>query len=173
MSWNLGTLTSWNPVSHSTPVTGLIYLYLYLYLYYYSSNYDNKYDIWTSKSSVAVVCFLPGRAKDLSASLYFQFKDAENRLRRPQWPRGLRRSSAAACLLRLCVQNPPWARISVSCQCFVLSGRGPYNELITRPEESYRLWCVVVCDLEISWMRRPWSKGGYCAKRKKWKNRLT
>jgi hypothetical protein len=22
------------------------------------------------------------------------------------------------------------------------------NELITRPEESYRLWCVVVCDLE-------------------------
>ena len=23
------------------------------------------------------------------------------------------------------------------------------DELITRPEESYRLWCVVVCDLEI------------------------
>jgi len=22
------------------------------------------------------------------------------------------------------------------------------DELITRPEESYRLWCVVVCDLE-------------------------
>ena len=22
------------------------------------------------------------------------------------------------------------------------------RELITRPEESYRLWCVVVCDLE-------------------------
>jgi len=30
----------------------------------------------------------------------------------------------------------------------VLSGRGLCNELITRPEESYRLWCVVVCDLE-------------------------
>jgi hypothetical protein len=28
-------------------------------------------------------------------------------------------------------------------------------ELITRPEESYRLWCVVVCDLETSRMR-PW-----------------
>jgi hypothetical protein len=25
---------------------------------------------------------------------------------------------------------------------------------ITRPEESYRLWCVVVCDLETSRMRR-------------------
>jgi len=34
--------------------------------------------------------------------------------------------------------------------CRVLSGRGLCDELITRPEESYRLWCVVVCDLEIS-----------------------
>jgi len=31
---------------------------------------------------------------------------------------------------------------------FVLSGRGLCNELITRPEDSYRLWCVVVYDLE-------------------------
>ena len=30
------------------------------------------------------------------------------------------------------------------------SGRGLCDELITRPEESYRLWCVVVCDLETS-----------------------
>jgi hypothetical protein len=30
----------------------------------------------------------------------------------------------------------------------VLSGRGLCDELITCPEESYRLWCVVVCDLE-------------------------
>jgi hypothetical protein len=29
----------------------------------------------------------------------------------------------------------------------VLSGRGLCDELITRLEESYRLWCVVVCDL--------------------------
>jgi hypothetical protein len=29
-----------------------------------------------------------------------------------------------------------------------------HGELITRPEDSYRLWCVVVCDLETSWMRR-------------------
>jgi hypothetical protein len=29
-----------------------------------------------------------------------------------------------------------------------LSGRGLCDELITRPEESYRLWCVVMCDLE-------------------------
>jgi hypothetical protein len=36
----------------------------------------------------------------------------------------------------------------VYCKCCVLSGRGLCDELITRPEESYRLWCVVVCDLE-------------------------
>ena len=36
----------------------------------------------------------------------------------------------------------------VYCGCCVLSCRGLCDELITRPEESYRLWCVVVCDLE-------------------------
>ena len=34
----------------------------------------------------------------------------------------------------------------------MLSGRGLCDELITRPEESYRLGCVVVCDLETSRM---------------------
>jgi len=32
----------------------------------------------------------------------------------------------------------------------VSSGRGLCDELITRPEESYRLWCVTVCDLETT-----------------------
>jgi len=32
----------------------------------------------------------------------------------------------------------------------VLSRRGLSDELITRPEESYRLWRIVVCDLETS-----------------------
>jgi len=38
----------------------------------------------------------------------------------------------------------------VCCECCVLSGRGLCDELITRPEQSYRLWCVVVCDLETT-----------------------
>jgi hypothetical protein len=42
------------------------------------------------------------------------------------------------------------------CECCVLSGRGFCDELITRTEEPYRLWCVVVCDVEISSMRRRW-----------------
>jgi hypothetical protein len=45
--------------------------------------------------------------------------------------------------------------MSVCCQCCVLSGRGLCDGLIIRPEESYRLWRVVVCDLETSKMRRP------------------
>jgi hypothetical protein len=41
--------------------------------------------------------------------------------------------------------------MSVSCECCVLSGRGLCDELVTRPEESYRLWCVsTVCDHETS-----------------------
>jgi len=40
-----------------------------------------------------------------------------------------------------------------------LSGRGLCDELITRPEESYRLWCVVVCDLETSRMGAPYIYG--------------
>jgi len=36
----------------------------------------------------------------------------------------------------------------VCCKCCVLSCIGLCDELITRPEESYGLWCVVVCDLE-------------------------
>jgi len=56
--------------------------------------------------------------------------------------------------------------MSVCCECCVLSGRGLCVGLIIRPEESYRLWCVVVCDLETSRMRRPWPTGGCCTNKK-------
>ena len=75
---------------------------------------------------------------------------------RSQWPSGLRRRFAAARLLRSWVRIPPGAWIFVCCECCVLSGRGLCDELVTRPEESYRMWCVVVCDLESSRTRRPW-----------------
>ena len=35
-------------------------------------------------------------------------------------------------------------------------GRTPLDEVITRPEESYRPWCVVVCDLETSRIGAPY-----------------
>ena len=76
---------------------------------------------------------------------------------------GLRRRSAAPRLQRLWVRIPPEAWMFFCCECCVLSGRGLCDELITRREESYRLWCVVVCDLEPSWMRRSWPTGGAVA----------
>jgi hypothetical protein len=87
-----------------------------------------------------------------------------------QWLRGLIRSAAAR-LMRLWIRIPPGAWMSVYLECCVLSGRGLYDELITRPEEFYRLWCVVVCDLETSWMRRPYPTG-CCDAKSKQTNRL-
>jgi len=83
---------------------------------------------------------------------------------RSQWPHGLRRRYADAHRLRLWVRNPPAAWTFVCCECCVMSGRGLCDKLITRPEESYRLWCVVVCDLETSRMRKPRPTGGCRAK---------
>ena len=61
-----------------------------------------------------------------------------------QWPRGLGLESAAACWLGLRVRIPPGSQTSVAYECCVLSGRGLHVGLITRPEESYRVWRVCV-----------------------------
>ena len=63
---------------------------------------------------------------------------------------GLRRGSAAASLPRLWVRIPPGAWMTVVIVVCWLSGRSLCDELITHPDESYRLWCVVLCDPEIS-----------------------
>jgi hypothetical protein len=61
---------------------------------------------------------------------------------RSRWPRGLRRESEGVRLLRLRVRIPPGAGMSVCSECCVLSGRGLFDGLITRAEQSYRVWCV-------------------------------
>ena len=68
-----------------------------------------------------------------------------------------------------CIYESRWGHgyLSVYYECWVLSGTGICDELITRAEESYRLWCVLVCDLEISWMRTPQHALGRSATRKK------
>ena len=63
---------------------------------------------------------------------------------------------AAAHLLRSWVRIPPGAWILICCECRVLSDGGLCDELITRPEEFYQLWCVVVCDLETSRIGAPY-----------------
>jgi hypothetical protein len=82
----------------------------------------------------------------------------------------VRHGPAAASLLRLWIRITPGTWMSVCCDCCVLSCIGLCNELITYPEESYRLWCVVVCDLETLWMRRPWPIGDCCDKNKQTHN---
>ena len=46
--------------------------------------------------------------------------------------------------------------MSVCVKCCELSGKVLCDGLITRPEESYGLCCVVVCDLETSRMGAPY-----------------
>jgi len=60
------------------------------------------------------------------------------------------------------VGSNPTGGMNVCFECCV-SGRGLCDELITRPEESYRLWCIVLCGLETSRMRRPWPALGRTA----------
>jgi hypothetical protein len=59
------------------------------------------------------------------------------------------------------VGSNPTGGMDVCLSC-VLSGRGLCDELITRTEESYRLWSVV--DQETSWTRRPYPALGYRAR---------
>jgi hypothetical protein len=57
------------------------------------------------------------------------------------------RSKAWVCgrsLAEIVGSNPAGGNACLSFECCVLSGRCLCEELITRPEESYRLWCVWV-----------------------------
>jgi hypothetical protein len=65
--------------------------------------------------------------------------------------KGSFRRSRAARLLGLWVRIPPGACMSVSCE-FCVSGRGLCVGLVTRPEKSYRVWCVWVW----SWCLENW-----------------
>ena len=82
---------------------------------------------------------------------------------RCQWPRGLRRRSAAVRILR------SWVRISwngylsgVSVVCCQVQVSVTILSLVQRSPT----WCVVVCDLETSRMRKPWPALGRSAKKK-------
>jgi hypothetical protein len=66
-----------------------------------------------------------------------------------RWPRCLKRGTAAVLLLGLRVRILPLSWTSISCDCCVLSGTDLCVGLITRPEESYRLWCVWVWSLKL------------------------
>ena len=132
-------------------------IFIDLFLWYIFLSLNSSYKAFSQFSSYILVA---------RPAYPLSFSNRNSIHCRSQWPRGLRRRSAAARLLRSWVRIPPGAWIFVCCECCVLSGRGLCDELITRPEESYRLWCVVVCDLETSWMK-PWPALGRSATAKK------
>ena len=57
----------------------------------------------------------------------------------------------------------PAGGMDVCCEWCVLSGRGLCDEQVTRPEMSYLLQCVVMCDLGTTRMRRSWPALGRSA----------
>jgi len=63
---------------------------------------------------------------------------------RIQWARGVSRGFAPARLLGLCVRILPEAWMFVNFGCCVLRSRDFRDEIVTRPEQYYRVWCVCV-----------------------------
>ena len=70
---------------------------------------------------------------------------------RSLYPHGLMRGSAAPRLLGLRLESPQRHGYLSFFECCFLSGRGLCVDLITHPEESYRVWCV-----ELSVIVKPW-----------------
>ena len=72
----------------------------------------------------------------------------------PHWSRlpcGLRRRSAAFCFLGSRVRIPLKVWVLICCGCLCCVGSGLCNELITRPEKSFRA-CVCVCVCVLRWV---------------------
>ena len=93
-----------------------------------------------SKKKIKIFCLLErlkASALALNSSLIIVSLFLIRILSRSQWLCGLR--SAAARLLELWVRVTPKAWVSICCECCVLPGRDLCDELITCPEESYRL----------------------------------
>jgi hypothetical protein len=128
------------------------YIYIYIYIYIYMECIFLMFLDHTQRRSTVVRTPLDEWSARLR-DLYLTTHDTHNRqLSMPPVgvePRiSVSERPAAAHLLRSWVRLPPGEWIFVRCEWRVLSGRGLWDELITRPEEFYRLCCVVVCDLE-------------------------
>ena len=125
----------------------MLHIYIYIYIYDISSLRVNETSAAMLSVRVGSVCNVNSHSLGPVHLGPVTFSSARLGL---QCESDLRHRSAAARLLRLWVRIPPGAWMFVCCECRVLSGRSLCDELITRLEESYRLWCVVVCDLETS-----------------------
>jgi hypothetical protein len=64
------------------------------------------------------------------------------------------------------VDSNPTGGMDVCCVCVVCWQVEISDELITRQEESYRLWRVVQCDQETSWNEEAIARAGLQSQRK-------
>jgi hypothetical protein len=79
--------------------------------------------------------------------------------------------SVTPCVLDLRIQIPRGggggqgclSRVNVVCR----QGGGLCENPMTCPEESYRQWYIIVCDLKLSIIKRPWPALGCRAEEKK------
>ena len=98
--------------------------------------------------------YVTEQSDGIKSKKFYQYMSAfftiNPRQSRSQGPRGLRRMSAAARLLRLWVRNPLGTWMLFCCECCVLSGRSFCDELITSSVEFFQICDVVMCDLETS-----------------------
>jgi hypothetical protein len=88
------------------------------------------------------VSYLHGRSFRVLAKSYFQRYSRICTCLDTCLPCGLRFGSVAARFLGVWVRISPLAWVYVSCERYVLSGRGLCDGLIIRPEESSRVCCV-------------------------------
>jgi hypothetical protein len=117
-------------------------------LYHIEYKWVKKYGQWMWKLIYAHRKIWPPLSRFLQNSLcsvtllnnsYTEFRNSRSQR---EWPRGLRRVPSAERLLGSWVRIQPVAWMFVPCQYCVLSGRGLCDRPITRPGESYRVWCV-------------------------------
>ena len=80
LSWNLGTLTSWKPLAHSRPVTGLIYLYWNVMLEWLARKNAVEFDVTldiasrhTSLFSSAIIFNINSRVKRTKNAFYISW----------------------------------------------------------------------------------------------------
>ena len=122
--------------------------------------------------SVGLVTDQCGPENYVNARLLLAFMSSSRTHSPSQWPRGLRRGSAAARMLGLWVRIPPgaWVSFSWSVVCCQVEVSAPCWLLVQRsPAECG----VSECDHESSIMRRAWPTGGCCTMVKKSRTQST
>jgi hypothetical protein len=115
--------------------------YYYYYYYYYLLSWMANYVYPLHKRMLTYHTMISCRNTSK-----FKLSSQHGKFCRSQWLCRLRRVSTVAGLLRL-----PVVWMTVSCDRCVLSHRGHCDRPITRPEDSYRMRCILAWSKIKSW----------------------